>query len=256
MKSFSTSAALKAGWQVFEKNRWFVIRLSLIGFGFSIVSNYISQTSNEVSGLVISVLVFTSIALSIISTLLHIGFFKFGLKLLDGERPKMKELLSNTNLFWKFLGGAILYGITVGLVFLVSLAIIIFLSLVFQSKFILAIIVLAAFLAVVMAMQYFFTLPFVIDQNLGPIEAMKKSADITKGIRIDLFAFTVMVIVLNILGAICLGIGLLISVPVSFFAYLYIYRSLTKGPPSPISRPIASTPSPIQSQNVPVHILQ
>ena len=254
MQKFSTSEAVKTGWQVFEKNRWFAIRLALIGIGFSIVSNYISNTSDLVRGPTALVLMFTSIALSIINILLHIGFLKFGLSLVNGERPRMKDLLSYIDLFWKFLGGAIVYGAVVGLVFLIGLSLIILLSLFFHSKLVLAMIILPALAATILAMQYFFVFPLVVDQGLGPIKAMKKSAELTKGIRIDLFGFTVVAIVINILGAIFLLVGLLVSVPVTFFAYLAIYRSLTRGTPSPIqSVPVAPKQAAFTPSEVPVH---
>ena len=68
----------------------------------------------------------------------------------------------------------------------------------------------------------------VIDKGLPPIEALRESARLTKGKRWKLLGFAVCMILLNILGAIALGVGLLVSMPISMLATMRAYRALSK----------------------------
>ena len=81
--------------------------------------------------------------------------------------------------------------------------------------------------AVILAMGLMFVPYLVIDRGLGPIEAMKESWRVTKGHKWQLFFLFLALIGLNILGAIALIIGLLVTVPISMLAAAHAYRTLT-----------------------------
>jgi uncharacterized membrane protein len=67
----------------------------------------------------------------------------------------------------------------------------------------------------------------VIDRGLGPIEAMKESWRVTKGHKWQLFLLFLALIGLNILGAIALIVGLLVTIPITMLAAAHAYRTLT-----------------------------
>ena len=56
--------------------------------------------------------------------------------------------------------------------------------------------------------------------------ALSRSADITKGVRMDLFVFGLLIVGLNFLGLLALGVGLLVPAPISMVAGAYVYRQL------------------------------
>lgn len=68
---------------------------------------------------------------------------------------------------------------------------------------------------------------FILDKGSGPIEALKQSAEATKGIRWHIFLLFLTCAALNILGLICFGIGLLITGPVTLIAIAVVYRKIT-----------------------------
>ena len=79
---------------------------------------------------------------------------------------------------------------------------------------------------IILGIQFYFAFYSIIDKEMGPIEALERSAVLTRGSRWDLFAFFIAVIFLNFLGALCFLIGLFITIPMSLFATAYIYRKL------------------------------
>ena len=63
------------------------------------------------------------------------------------------------------------------------------------------------------------------DLSMG--EAFRESARITDGVKWKLFGFFLATVFLNIVGALCLVLGLLVSIPVSMLAYVHLYRKLS-----------------------------
>ncbi len=66
----------------------------------------------------------------------------------------------------------------------------------------------------------------VIDRDMGPVEAMKESLNITNGHRWNLLIFGLLIFFVNILGALAFGVGLLVTIPVSGLATVHVYRWL------------------------------
>jgi uncharacterized membrane protein len=79
---------------------------------------------------------------------------------------------------------------------------------------------------VILLILFMFVKYIVVDRALNPIEAMKESARITKGNRLNLFLLLLVVVAMNIVGAIALVVGLLVAVPVSSLAMVHAYRTL------------------------------
>ena len=69
-----------------------------------------------------------------------------------------------------------------------------------------------------------FTPYLIIDRKLGPIEALKESARLTKGSRWGLLFLGLSMVALNILGSLLFGLGLLVTIPISFCAHVWAYR--------------------------------
>ncbi|MFR9750221.1 hypothetical protein ACL02S_04190 [Nocardia sp. 004] len=74
-----------------------------------------------------------------------------------------------------------------------------------------------------------FSLHFVIDQNQGPLEALKSSCALVLANAGQVFLLALAVAVLTFLGALLCGLGLLIAGPVTVIAVTYAYRVLTGG---------------------------
>lgn len=66
----------------------------------------------------------------------------------------------------------------------------------------------------------------IVDHSVGPIDGIKESMKLTKGNRIRLFFILVLLTVLNIIGALLFFVGLLVTIPLSFFVLVQVYRTL------------------------------
>ncbi len=73
-----------------------------------------------------------------------------------------------------------------------------------------------------------FTNMLVVDKNAGVLDALSGSFSIVQGSVLRLINFSIVLSLLNIAGALCLLVGLLITLPVSAFAYVCVYRNLLR----------------------------
>jgi uncharacterized membrane protein len=74
--------------------------------------------------------------------------------------------------------------------------------------------------------MFMFAFFSVIERELGPIEALSESNRITRGHKWPLFGLVLLLIGINLLGVLALGVGLLVSIPVSTLAFVHAYRVL------------------------------
>ncbi|MBX3187845.1 MAG: hypothetical protein KF819_12550, partial [Labilithrix sp.] len=62
--------------------------------------------------------------------------------------------------------------------------------------------------------------------RVDPLGAFRYSSDLTRGVRWRLFLFGVLLAALNVVGAFLLGVGLIVTIPISAFAMAHVYRRL------------------------------
>lgn len=76
---------------------------------------------------------------------------------------------------------------------------------------------------------------------MGPLESLKQSWNATKGETLQLFVFGLLMVGLNIIGALLFGIGLLVTVPITMIAVVYIYKKLSGATLPQVADPILPT---------------
>ncbi|MEK7556829.1 MAG: hypothetical protein AAB538_02525 [Patescibacteria group bacterium] len=210
--------AFRFGWQIFKSNIWFLIGVTLVQFLLPRLASPFMDTENEAMR-------FTILVISVgLSMLLSIGAIKIALALVDGKRPEFAELFRHYRFIARYFGLSLIY------------------SVIITAGFVLLIIP-----GIYWALKYQFAAYFVVDKNLGVFEAFHRSADITRGVKWPLFQFMMVQIPLNLLGFLALGVGLLVTIPVTMLAYGKIYRDLEKGSVptvAPPSSPATPAPSP------------
>tara|TARA_B100000315_G_scaffold222771_1_gene227058 strand:+ start:53 stop:529 length:477 start_codon:yes stop_codon:yes gene_type:complete len=69
---------------------------------------------------------------------------------------------------------------------------------------------------------------FLIDEECGILESIKKSADISKGYVLELFILGAILALIVLISIVPLGLGLILSIPLSTVATSYIYLKLKK----------------------------
>jgi uncharacterized membrane protein len=139
----------------------------------------------------------------ILKIVIAIGLIRITLRFCDNEKGNFSDLFSCFTLFFKYLFSSILYALIIfgGLILLIIPGIF-------------------------WAIKFQFFSYFIVDKGLSPIRALKRSSEITKGVKWDLFAFDLVVLVINSLGALCILIGLFATIPTTMVAYAYFYRKL------------------------------
>lgn len=197
---FSKPEALRFGWDVWKNNIGFFIKVLLIVFLVQIVAGLASVHMENKTSLL---MVFVNIFYNVVGIIISMGFVKISLGFWDGKKPEIGDLFNVYPLFFIFLLASILYGLMVcgGLILLIIPGII-------------------------LGIQFQFFSYFIIDQKAGPIEALKKSAQLTRGVKFELFIFNMMVLGINLLGIFALFVGVLITIPVTMVASAFVYRKL------------------------------
>jgi len=89
----------------------------------------------------------------------------------------------------------------------------------------------------------------VLDKGMKPVASLKESKRLTKGSRWSLFFLLLILAIFNGVGAALVGIGLLVTMPMTMLVLAYVYRKLdrrddvvpsvmTPPPPPPPSQPV------------------
>jgi uncharacterized membrane protein len=199
MQTLSIKEAFKDGWSLFKGNKRTLVAATFVMMVASAFNRTPSRFFWE-AGLS-SLLIF--VAIWIVNIILQIGWIKLLLKLIDGEVTSVKELIQHSGLFLKYIGAYAWFalGSTIGLILFI----------------------IPGFYWI---LKYGFAPIIVIDEHVSIKAAFKMSGDITKGVKWKLLGLLVLMILVNIAGAVVLFIGLFVSIPVSMLAYLSIYRKL------------------------------
>ena len=74
--------------------------------------------------------------------------------------------------------------------------------------------------------KYRFVPTLTIDKKMGPIDAFKKSAEITQGFKFDMFIIDMFCLLINIIGLLAIFIGLFFTIPLTLLVGSVIYRRL------------------------------
>jgi len=199
-KKFSKKEAISFGWNITRNNFKLFVILVIISFLVPFVFGRIVDFLDDDYS-VLSFIVF--IISWILSMIISLGLIKIVLNLLDNKEGKFSDLFSQFPIFFKYLFGYILYGLIVFVGF-----------------------ILLIIPGIIWGIKYQFFTYFIVDKNVGPIEALKRSSEITRGAKWDLFLFGLLLGFINFLGVLCLVIGLLVTFPITMVASAFVYRKL------------------------------
>lgn len=155
--------------------------------------------------LVIGVLAF-ALWSAFVTNLLKLGFTKICLEFYDRGSSTLSRLFSCWPLVIKGIVGATLYG----LLFLPMLTLIL------------------VPLSIYWLVTYWFFVFALVDTNCGVIEAFKYSAQLTKGVKMQLLGFFIIFWMINVMASFLMGVGLLVTLPAFTLAQAYMYRRLQR----------------------------
>ena len=79
---------------------------------------------------------------------------------------------------------------------------------------------------VLAASRLFLAPAIVIDEDLDPIAALRRSYQLTEGRSVEVIVLGLFLAGINFVGMLLLGLGLLATIPTSFLAVVHVYRRL------------------------------
>jgi uncharacterized membrane protein len=160
-----------------------------------------------------------SLAYFVVTMIIHLGAIKVSLKYRDGDKVDFANMFDSFGILAPYMAAAVVTQIAIGfgLLFLVVPGI-------------------------VVAVRFCLFGFAVVDEDRGPIDAIRRSIQLTDGVGVDLFLFGMLCVGLNVLGTMALLVGLFVSLPVTALAGAHIYRHLN--PRAAVARAEANDPLP------------
>ncbi len=191
VKTVQIGAAVRYGWESLKKDFWYFITLLLLVTIITAIPNRLGNS-----------FIFSLLSL-VVSAWLTGGLYHILLEYHAGRKPEITALFTQTKHFVNILGGTILVGLIVigGLILLIVPGI-------------------------YWALKYSFTIYLIVDKDMGIMEALHASGEMTMGIKGQLFLFGLTAAGIMILGAICLGVGVFVAMPIVSLAFMWVYRNL------------------------------
>jgi uncharacterized membrane protein len=195
---FQIADIISDAWRLMLKNLSFfvaiVIIYGLISGGFDFL-NFKLGPSLWAS--------FVSLLSLVVTLILVIGIAKISLLIVDQDEVGLSALYRSAGKFFRVLVGQILYGLIV------------------LAGFILLIVP-----GIIWGIRYSMYLYFIVDKDMGPIEALTASARVTQGYKLQLFLLNLLLGLLNLAGLLALVIGLFFTIPTGWLAQAKAYRIL------------------------------
>lgn len=199
---FSISEALSFGWKIMKSN--FLLLLMLIGIHFvlAVGEEFIHEVIQPQDFLTQFML---HIGRFVIQALFMLGTYNIMLKIVEKKKAKIRDLFSVSYLLPQYIIAIIIKVLVILVGFLLFIIPGVFWSVRFQ-----------------------FSSYIIIDEKVSPFEAIRRSSQITKGNWWKLFFFNIVLVLINIAGAICFLIGLIVTIPTTMLASAYVYRKLSR----------------------------
>ena len=171
-------------------------------------------------GMVLSLLV-GSLLIAVVSVVMMGGMYRMAIKQVRGEPIQLSDLWSAVDVFWKLVGAGLLIGLSMAA---------------------------ASFLcylpAYIVGGLLMLTLPLIVDQKLGVIEAMTRSWNALKHEWLMAAVLYFVLTFVSSLGAVVV-IGIVFSYPLLFLGSALVYRDFILGgggPPPGSPYPVGVTP--------------
>ena len=201
-QSFSKKEAISYGWKATKANFKFFVLLMLSLFAVNVLPGMLRDNITPDKNSLIAFLI--SIISWILQLIVGLGLIKIALEIQDHKKTHYSDLFSQSHMVINYFLASFLYGLIV----IAGLILLIVPGIIWGIKY-----------------QYFSY--FIVDKEMGPIEALKASSKITKGSIWNIFLLRILLILINIGGAILLGIGLLATVPIGMMAEVHVFRKLS-----------------------------
>jgi uncharacterized membrane protein len=202
---FRTHEAIIFGWRRFKENAGFLL---LLGLGLGVLMLIANGLQRAAVGAppVLSVLYLAVVA---VNAFISFAVVAATLEIHDYGEAGIDDVRRQLPVFPQYLVGYVLFG---------------------------AAIIIGYFLLILpgiyLTVKLFFYMYLVVDRKMNGIDALKTSYEMTAGRFREVFVFLLAIFAINVVGFLLMGIGLLVTIPVTSIAAAHVYRSLSGKPPS------------------------
>ena len=184
-----------------------VLGVAEVAMGIGTGNMGIDKTPQSASPAALGVSFILEVISNVVSIFLSLGVTRIGLKLVSGEPAEVGMLFGEGSKLLRTIGASILYWLMVSIGLLLLIVPGIYLAIrfgQFQSA--------------------------IVDRDLGVLDSLAYSSDITTNNRMSLFGLAVLNMLIVLAGAIALCIGMIFAIPIVWLASLTAYRWLQYGP--------------------------
>ena len=198
MNTFTIGEALGYGWKGFWKNLGPLVIVGLAVIGIQLV---FSAVSYQVDSAFLRAVV--SFVGSVISITIVLGWIRVGLAITRAEPIELSSVFVFDG-WLRYVIASILFnlGVFIGVLLLVVPGII-------------------------FATVFGFYGWLIVDKDAGVGDSFSRSAEITKGNRWNLFAFSIVLLLMNIVGLLLLVVGVIFTAAISLVSLAYVYRVIS-----------------------------
>jgi hypothetical protein len=204
---FSAGEAISYGWDAFKANAGPLVLLIVLILVTNTLLGWLAPDRSTV------LMIGWSALQLFVSLVLGLGVIRVALAVLDGRTPYVNDLVSTRGLL-PYTIATLLFSVivTIGLILCIIPGLI------------------AGFLL------QFYSFAILDDRSTSgadPIAALRRSYEVTSANVGGLILLALACIGINFIGAMLCGLGLLVSIPVSWVAIAYAWRFFTRGPIAP-----------------------
>ncbi|MCA9368892.1 MAG: hypothetical protein H6773_02615 [Pseudomonadales bacterium] len=199
---FAISDSIHAAWDLF-KEKWYIIYgLYLIPVVVAVIYSLTLNALGESFGIMAFFVMFIYM---IVQTVVSMGVIQGYLNLARGEEINIETFKTMLPLVVNYFLGTLLLGVIIvlGLIFLIVPGI-------------------------YFSLKYFFVPFLLIDKKMKPMEALRASEKMTKGIKWELVGLSAAAILLAYMGIFAVIVGIFVTAPVAAMSYVYFYEKAVK----------------------------
>lgn len=217
--NFTQKEVFKSSWAQVKENAWY---LFTVFFFAMVLMNALSHTG---------------IAQLLTGAVISISLITISLIIASGGRPSYEDLLKHFRNYKVpltyalatlvyILNALVGFGATVALLGTLATAKVYGIQSGMNGIFLICALFILTSIYFAIRLQFY---KFIVieHENITALGALKKSLQITRGGFWKVTFFMITIILLNILGALFFGVGLILTVPVSLIAYAHVYKKIS-----------------------------
>ncbi len=221
-RKFSKGEAIRFGWNIAKSHLGFFLVVLIVYFAVALIPAWITARIEPKSAFEWVLYLGIAVARVILGLVVGLGLVRVGLRFTDNEPAAVGDLFSPS---WSQVVANFIASILATVIVGVGL---------------LLLIVPGIFVATRLSMAPY----LILDRRVGALDALRGSWALTQRSAWNLFLFALLALLINCLGALALGIGLLWTIPTTLVASAFIYRKLQDGLAGTAAMSVAPTPTP------------